>query len=74
MLGVIAHSIRRRGSIVSDQAPAGCLLRPLHIDIDAQRIAQILGNLLQNTAKFTDPDGLVEMALETVLFHRRYAA
>ncbi len=37
---------------------------PLWIDADAARIAQIVGNLLQNSAKFTNPKGHVAVSVE----------
>jgi len=39
---------------------------PLWIDGDATRIAQVLGNLLQNAAKFTPAGGTVTVRLEEV--------
>jgi PAS domain S-box-containing protein len=38
---------------------------PIWVEADAHRIAQVLGNLLQNAAKFTNPDGRVEVTLES---------
>jgi signal transduction histidine kinase/ActR/RegA family two-component response regulator len=37
---------------------------PMWVDADATRITQILGNLLSNAAKFTSPQGQVEIAIE----------
>jgi CheY-like chemotaxis protein/two-component sensor histidine kinase len=37
---------------------------PLWIDADATRLAQVVGNLLQNAAKFANPDGHVEVTVE----------
>src|SRR6266568_7598683 len=37
---------------------------PLWLDADPTRIAQVLGNLLQNAAKFTDAHGRVTVAIE----------
>ncbi|MDR5740568.1 MULTISPECIES: ATP-binding protein [unclassified Caballeronia] len=36
--------------------------RPLHIDADRLRLAQVLGNLLTNAAKYTPPGGRIELA------------
>ena len=34
---------------------------PLHVDADAMRLVQILGNLLTNTCHYTDPDGRISV-------------
>jgi two-component system CheB/CheR fusion protein len=39
--------------------------RPVWIDGDATRLAQVIGNLLQNSAKFTPGEGSVRVSLET---------
>ncbi|MFZ1618987.1 MAG: hybrid sensor histidine kinase/response regulator [Flavobacteriales bacterium] len=36
--------------------------RPLHVNGDPVRIAQVLGNLLSNAGKFTDPGGHIELS------------
>ncbi|MFT3917323.1 MAG: ATP-binding protein [Anaeromyxobacteraceae bacterium] len=36
---------------------------PIHIDADGKRVAQIVGNLLQNAAKFTPPGGEVDVSV-----------
>ncbi|WP_244818606.1 ATP-binding protein [Caballeronia sp. Lep1P3] len=36
--------------------------RPLHIEADRLRLAQVLGNLLTNAAKYTPPGGRIELA------------
>jgi two-component system CheB/CheR fusion protein len=36
---------------------------PVHVDADANRLAQVLGNLLQNAAKFTGPGGCARVSL-----------
>ncbi len=38
---------------------------PLWIDGDRTRIAQVIGNLLQNSAKFTEPGGVATMSVES---------
>jgi CheY-like chemotaxis protein len=36
---------------------------PLYVDGDLTRLAQVVGNLLNNAAKYTDPDGRVSLLL-----------
>ncbi|SAL52239.1 PAS/PAC sensor hybrid histidine kinase [Caballeronia cordobensis] len=36
--------------------------RPLHVEADRLRLAQVLGNLLTNAAKYTPPGGHIELA------------
>jgi PAS domain S-box-containing protein len=37
---------------------------PLELDVDAHRIAQVLGNLLTNAAKYTPPEGRIRLTAE----------
>ncbi len=39
------------------------LARPLHVEADRVRLAQALGNLLTNAAKYTPPGGRIELAV-----------
>lgn len=50
------------GIAVSAQLPE----RPIWASVDATRIAQLVGNLLQNAAKFTPAAGTVELSLRSV--------
>jgi signal transduction histidine kinase len=38
--------------------------RPLHVHADATRLGQVVANLLNNAAKFTDPGGKIVLTLE----------
>ena len=37
---------------------------PLDLDVDSMRIAQVLGNLLTNAAKYTPPEGKIRLSAE----------
>jgi PAS domain S-box-containing protein len=37
--------------------------QPLHVDADGVRIAQVVGNLVQNAAKYTPPGGRIDVEL-----------
>ncbi len=43
---------------------------PVWADIDAERIGQVLANLLSNAAKFTPVDGRIDVTVETRDTHR----
>jgi CheY-like chemotaxis protein/two-component sensor histidine kinase len=51
--------IEQRGLILSLELPD----RPLGVNADAVRMAQVLGNLLHNSSKFVDPGGMVSVSL-----------
>ncbi|MCK6546806.1 ATP-binding protein [Myxococcota bacterium] len=59
--------IERGGLEIVLEAPD----RPAFVDADPSRIAQVLGNLLQNAAKFTAPGGTIVVALSTDEAERR---
>ncbi|MGE5450710.1 MAG: PAS domain-containing protein [Acidobacteriota bacterium] len=44
---------------------------PVWVDVDATRMTQVLGNLLQNAVKFTPPGGRVDVRLEVLGTHAR---
>jgi PAS domain S-box-containing protein len=50
---------QRLGQELEVELPA----EPIHLDADATRIAQIVGNLLSNAAKFTDKGGRIALAV-----------
>jgi PAS domain S-box-containing protein len=52
----------QRGIALRVEAHAG----PVWIDADETRISQVVGNLLQNAAKFTHPGGAVSVSLAAV--------
>jgi PAS domain S-box-containing protein len=57
-----AGLMRERGIELSVEVPR----EPAWTDGDRVRLAQVVGNLLQNSAKFTPPGGRVTLALELV--------
>ena len=56
----IAPAIEQGGLTLTTSLPD----RPLLVHADANRIAQVLANLLSNAAKYTPPGGRVEVAVE----------
>ena len=53
--------IDERGHTLTVQVPE----RPLHVHGDATRLGQVIANLLNNAAKFTDPGGTIAVTLAT---------
>jgi signal transduction histidine kinase len=51
------HTLERYRHIISVELPD----EPIVIDADALRVAQIIGNLLDNAAKYTDPGGTISV-------------
>jgi signal transduction histidine kinase len=54
-----AHMLAAGGVALDVELPEG----PVHVDGDPTRLAQVLGNLLQNSAKFTGSGGRVTLSL-----------
>lgn len=57
--------VQERGHRVAVATPA----RALMVDADPQRVTQIIANLLNNAAKYTDPGGTIRVALEAEAGH-----
>jgi PAS domain S-box-containing protein len=53
------HVDAKKHRLVVDIPLAGCLL-----DIDALRMSQVVGNLLTNAAKYTDPGGVIRISAQ----------
>jgi signal transduction histidine kinase/CheY-like chemotaxis protein len=53
--------IDERGHTLTVQVPR----QPLHVHADATRLGQVIANLLNNAAKFTDPGGAIVVTLAT---------
>jgi len=51
------HIDAKKHALMVDIPPAGCAL-----DVDALRISQVIGNLLTNAAKYTDPGGVIRLS------------
>lgn len=69
LVGLIRHAaedhrrdVERAGHRLEMQLPA----HPVAVDADPTRIAQVLGNLLHNARKFTDPGGEITVSVETL--------
>ena len=45
------------------RSPSTCRTKPVRIDGDPTRLAQVIGNLLSNAAKFTPKDGKISVSL-----------
>ncbi|OZI67163.1 ATP-binding protein [Bordetella genomosp. 11] len=50
----------RRLRVEADIGPQACV-----IEGDAQRLTQLMSNLLENTLRYTDPDGMVRVSVRT---------
>lgn len=59
-LETCAPAIEERGHELSVALPE----EPIQVDADKTRLAQALGNLLNNAAKYTDPGGRISLSVE----------
>jgi CheY-like chemotaxis protein len=57
---IVEPTLRQRRHTLSTGLPA----RPVWVDADPTRLAQIFVNLLNNAAKYTDPDGRISLDVE----------
>lgn len=69
LAGLIRHTaedhrrdVERAGHRLEVEAPE----TPVPVEADATRISQVLGNLLHNASKFTDPGGVIRVTVEPV--------
>jgi PAS domain S-box-containing protein len=63
---VVAQTAEDNAAVFADRGVAldvAAAPRPLRVDADAARVSQVLGNLLQNAAKFTPRGGRVSIAV-----------
>ena len=51
------HIDAKKHQLALDISPAGCTL-----NVDALRMSQVMGNLLTNAAKYTDPGGVIRLS------------
>jgi signal transduction histidine kinase/ActR/RegA family two-component response regulator len=58
---IATPSIEGRGHRLEFALPA----RPVELECDAMRLAQVFANLLNNAAKYTDPGGRIALTMQT---------
>jgi signal transduction histidine kinase len=67
LASVIDHAVEMNGDLIEASGLELCVappIEPLLLEADAVRLTQVFANLLNNAAKYTDPGGRIEIAVE----------